>query len=205
MLHTNTASIHSVAERFVLDRLRGRLNRGFKPLLNATLLALTCTLTSGLSAQTLESKSPFLPPGHNAPRPEAPKPVQVNGPISREIEFRGVVQMNGVYQFSVFNKSEQKGYWIRENESKDGIGIRSFDADSMSITVNQNGRSERLSLMESTDSPLPVAISTPPATNSGQANKPVLPPGLENLTNNSGNSSRPSRVVPRRRVILPRK
>ncbi len=193
-----------VGEGLSNEHLRAGLSRCIKSLLCCALF--TFTLTSAQTT-TLKEKSPFLPPDHNV-APPPPKPVQtVNGPISREVEFRGVIQMGGVYQFSIFNKKEQRGYWIRENETQEGIGVRSFDPDSMSITIEQDGRSERLTLMTSTDSPLPVATSTATTsstTASPAVPKPVLPPGIENLTQNNQEAPRP-RVIPRRRVILPRK
>lgn len=167
--------------------------------------ALTLSSICTLSAETLESKNPFLPPGYGKEAPvQKVEPVVQNGPISREVEFRGIVQLDGVYQFSVFNKSSQKGYWLRENESEDGISIRSFDAESMSITLQMNGRSERLTLMSESDAPLPVSTSvsiTQP--NNTNANIPT-PPNL-GITNNSNNSEDRRRVIPRRRVILPKK
>ncbi len=107
--------------------------------------------------------------------------------------------MNGIYEFSLFNKKLNRGYWIAENASESGISVRNFDLSGMRITVTQNGRSEQLTLMTATDSPLPVAISMP--------TKPAaLPPGL-NIPGLKTNSPKPSasRVIPRRRVILPNK
>ena len=165
------------------------------------LVVLAC-LTLGISlaaaSSKLESNSPFLPAGYNTPKPVKPPPV-VNGPLSRELEFRGIVQMNGIYEFSLFNKKLNRGYWIAENGAESGISVRNFDLSGMRITVSQNGRSEQLTLMTATDSPLPVAISMP--------TKPAaLPPGL-NIPGLKTNSPKPSasRVIPRRRVILPKK
>ncbi|MDP4645048.1 MAG: hypothetical protein NWS71_11465 [Opitutales bacterium] len=167
------------------------------------LLCVLFTLTSSLSlsSQTLESRSPFLPHDHKKPtRVEPPKAVAANGAIARQIEFRGIVQMNGVYKFSLFNKSDQKGYWIPEGESRDNIKITKFDVDSKTVTVSQNGRTEKLTLMESTDVPMAVATSAPPATANNAT--PNLPPGLTVQVNNN---SKPTTTVPRRRVILPKK
>ena len=164
------------------------------------LVVLAC-LTLGISLAAASSKlvsnSPFLPQGYKDMTPKPP-PV-VNGPLSRELEFRGIVQMNGIYEFSLFNKKLNRGYWIAENGSESGISVRNFDLSGMRITVTQNGRSEQLTLMTATDSPLPVAISMP--------TKPAaLPPGL-NIPGLKTNSPKPSasRVIPRRRVILPNK
>ncbi|MEN8662853.1 MAG: hypothetical protein ABF330_10235 [Lentimonas sp.] len=161
------------------------------------LLSLALSLPVAASS-TLQDKSPFLPPGHNKPKVAPPPPVKTNGPLSREIEFRGVVELEGTYRFSLFNKSDQKGYWIKQGSSKKGISVSNFDLENMSITIAQNGRSERLTLMESTDIPLPVVASAPPKkSKTNQA----LPSGIQ--VTNSGKATKGT--VPRRRVILPKK
>ena len=190
----------------LIQTTKGLLRRAFTGhgVLKRSWLALTLTLAlaHSASAATLESKNPFLPPGYGKKEVKPPPPVvQANGPISREIEFRGLMQFGGVYQFSVYNKSEQKAYWLYENQAEGGITVRGYDADSRTVTVNMNGRSERLTLMTTNDAPLPVVASTSAPVNPNAA-KPQLPPGLQNPTNNaSGNK----RVIPRRRVILPKK
>ena len=161
---------------------------------------------SMLSAETLESSNPFLPPGYGEEK-EAPKPVvQSNGPISREIEFRGLFKMNGQYQFSLFNKRDQKSYWLKENEAAaQGISVRNYDSGSQSITVSISGHTERITLITANSSPLPVVASvSPPVNTNGNAKQPGLPPELQNVlepNNNSGSK----KTVPRRRVILPKK
>ena len=177
-----------------------RSSRGTLPrrLLSFGLLASIATLCS--AASNLESNSPFLPPGYNTAKPAPPKPVpQANGPLSRELEFRGVVQMGGSYQFSLFSKKDNRGYWIPENSSENGIRVSNFELDAMRITVNSNGRTEQLTLMNATDSPLPVARTAPTAAK--QPKQPKIP----GLNTSSKKPSSSSRVIPRRRVILPKK
>ena len=163
---------------------------------------LTFTLLSGvsvLSAETLESSNPFLPPGYGEEK-EVPKPiVQSNGPISREIEFRGIAKMDGQYQFSLFNKRDQKSHWLKENEAAaQGISVRNYDSNSKSLTVNMSGRTERLTLATPSSTPIPVVASAI------QSSSPQPSPTPQNITKaNNGNNT--NRVVPRRRVILPKK
>ena len=159
-----------------------------------------------LSAETLESNNPFLPPGYGEKK-EAPEPVvQSNGPISREIEFRGLIKMNGQYQFSLFNKRDQKSYWLKENEAAaQGISVRDYNSGSQSLTVSKNGRTERITLIDAKSSPLPVVASvSPPVNTNGNAKQPGLPPVLQNITKPTNNND-VKRAVPRRRVILPKK
>ena len=179
-------------------------NRAVTSLRKTCLALVLCALTAGaLTAATskLESNSPFLPPGYSNKKPATPKPVtKVNGPLSRELEFRGIVQLKGIYEFSLFNKKLNRGYWIAENSSESGIRVRNFDLDAMSISVTLNGRTEQLTLMTATDSPLPVAIST-------VAKPPIRPnqPNIPGLTPSNTKKATTSRVIPRRRVILPKK
>ncbi|MGC6606694.1 MAG: hypothetical protein ACON5O_08050 [Lentimonas sp.] len=157
------------------------------------------------ASSSLGSNSPFYPPGYN-PNPKKPvaPPVQNRGPFARQLEFRGVAELDGAYRISIFNKADQKGYWIKVGEKKEGIHVTTFDLGSMTVTLNQNGRSERLSMMESTDSPLPVVASAPAPANipskpsTGNKNQPVFKP-------NTNSQKKTSSTVPRRRVILPKK
>ena len=161
---------------------------------------------SVLSAESLESSNPFLPPGYGEKK-EVPKPVvQSNGPISREIEFRGLVKMKGRYQFSLYNKRDQKSYWLKENEATaQGISVRNYDSGSQSLTVSMSGRTERVTLISASSSPISVVASvSPPVNVNGNANKPGLPPVLQNITKPNTNND-VKRAVPRRRVILPKK
>ena len=187
-----------------------RLTSGFAQFTKRTShRGLTLLLLAGvsmLSAESLESSNPFLPADYGE-KVEAPKPVvQSNGPISREIEFRGLVKMNGQYQFSLFNKREQKSYWLKENEAAaQGISVRNYDSGSRSLTVSMSGRTERITLIAANSTPLPVVASVSPLINTnGNANKPGLPPVLQNITKPNTNND-VKRVVPRRRVILPKK
>lgn len=179
------------------------------PFRTIALALLSAGLTSVVFANNgdLKTNSPFLPPNFNKPTEVAPPPPQVNGPIAKQLEFKGLINLGGEYRFSVFNKQDQRSYWLTEGQGQDGISISSFDADAQTVVVNMNGRSEQLTLMSASDAPLPVKASMPHAnkTPNRGANTPqrpnILPPGLP--TNNSNNTR--SKVPPRRRVILPKK
>ena len=171
-------------------------------LLSITTISIsTCCLLSGESLK-LASNSPFLPPGYSEKKPmPLPEEVQqVNGPLSKDFEFRGIVQLDDIYQFSLFRKSENKAYWISENESENGISISDFDLDSMQITISANGQSEQITLMTASDSPLPVA--TTPAKPIDMPNQ-VQPPQIS--TNAEKKPIPTRRTIPRRRVVLPKK
>ena len=178
---------------------RSRAGLGDRLLLLFSLLSSTALCSA---ASNLESNSPFLPHGYSKLKPTPPpKPITkptINGPLSKELEFRGVVQLQGNYEFSLFSKKDNRGYWIAENTSEEGISVGNFDREAMHITVTRNGRSEQLTLLSATDKPLPV-VRTRPTT----AKAPKTPniPGLKSAEKKPVKS----RSVPRRRVILPKK
>ena len=53
----------------------------------------------------LPYNSPFLPQNYGIKKmAPVPQPVKGNGLISRQIEFRAIIQLGGSYRFSLFNK-----------------------------------------------------------------------------------------------------
>ena len=146
----------------------------------------------------LPYNSPFLPQNYGIKKmAPLPQPVRGNGLISRQIEFRGIIQLGGSYRFSLFNKKENKGYWVSENEGSNGIKAINYNPDSMSLTLSMNGTVEQLTLISANESPLPVAVSVPPSKETPLSNT--------NLTAPKPQTTNKARVVPRRRVILPKK
>ena len=149
-------------------------------------------------ARTLVTKNPFLPTDYkkndiSVTRPE----LQPSGAISKLVEFRGLITLGNVTQFSLYNKRENKSYWVSKNQSEGGISIGHYDERSKAITVSLNGRTERLTLMSATNTPLPVVASY----NQPAAQKVILP---STQNNKSGQQEDNRRVIPRRRVILPK-
>ena len=149
-------------------------------------------------AGTLVTKNPFLPTDYkkndiSVTRPES----QQSGAISKLVEFRGLFTLGNVTHFSLYNKRVNKGYWVSENQSEGGISVGHYDERSKAITVSMNGRTERLTLMNATNTPLPVVASY-----NQQAVQKVILPSTQN--NKSGQQEDNRRVIPRRRVILPK-
>ena len=149
-------------------------------------------------AGSLENKNPFLPTDYkkndiSVTRPE----LQPSGAISKLVEFRGLMTFGNVTQVSLYNKRENKRYWVSENQSEGGISIGRYDERSKAITVSMNGRTERLTLMSTTNTPLPVVASY---------NQPAAQKVMPSTQNNkSGQKEVVRNVIPRRRsVILPK-
>lgn len=159
-------------------------------------IGLVASTLSGQGYNALSENSPFLPPGYNDKEEPPPPPVVNSGPLAREVEFRGIMKKDGEYQFSIFNKKEQKGYWLKENELQAGMTIGNYDPDSMAITLKSNGRSERISMASASENPLPVSMSSN-NPNRQDADMPEM--------NSNTDDTNKRRIIPRRRVILPRK
>ena len=170
-----------------------------------TVLSILCLPVMLAAQKTLEQNSPFLPPGYQENKPAEPEAPQAPpGMIAREIEFRGIVKFGNEYQFSLFDKRAQKGYWIKMNETQGGMSVRSYNPSEMSIAVSRDGRTERVSLLQATENPLPVPVAqvqpqAQPQQLPGAAQPtPAVRPAEQNQPNNV-------RTVPRRRVILPQR
>jgi len=88
---------------------------------------------TALSAQvSLLDNSPFLPP------PEPGAGTGDEGPVSQslnQLEFRGVTALDGQYIFSIYNKQTRESRWMSEGLEEDGLVIRSWDANKMSIII----------------------------------------------------------------------
>lgn len=149
-------------------------------------------------AGTLVNKNPFLPTDYEKNKitvgRQEPQP---SGTISKLVEFRGFITLGKVTQFSLYNKRENKSYWISENQSEGGISISDYDERSKAVTVRMNGRTERLTLMSVTNTPLPVVASY----NQPAAQQVILPSAQNNKSVQQEDNRR---VIPRRRVILPK-
>ena len=165
-----------------------------------TTLAVAVFISNPLIGNDLElpKNSPFLPHNYGVKKvTPRPKPVGGNGLISRQIEFRGIIELGGSYRFSLHNKKENKGYWVTENEGSNGIKAINYNPHSMSLTLSMNGTVEQLTLISANENPLPVAVSAPPSKGAS--------PGPPTLAAPKPQTTNKARVVPRRRVILPKK
>ena len=166
-----------------------------------TTLIVAVFISNPLIGSNLElpKNSPFLPHNYGVKKvTPRPQPVGGNGLISRQIEFRGIIELGGSYRFSLHNKKENKGYWVSENEGSNGIKAINYNPQSMSLTLSMNGTIEQLTLISANESPLPVAVSAP-------ISKEASPLGPATLAAPNPQTTNKARVVPRRRVILPKK
>ncbi len=161
-------------------------------------LGLAPGLLLAQDGKSVLTKSPFLPPGfgREVRTPEVPSGPQ-QGPLSREFEFRGVFQLGDTRQFSIFDRTNNKSRWVGVNEADERYSVVAYNPADRSITMRAGGRQETLSLMQATDTPLPVGnakATEAPATSTGGTPAATVNP--------AGSQAAPrTPVVPRRRIL----
>ncbi len=147
---------------------------------------------SFLQGTDLVDNSPFIPDNFNA-RQKANKP-QSNKPKTSglEVEFRGVYSIDGEYHFSIYNKKDQKGEWVRLGETGATYEVTGYDEASNSIQLNIDGKNQEMTLRTPDNKPIPVqtANATPKKTRQELA-----------AANRAARAKK--KPVVRRRVIVP--
>jgi hypothetical protein len=164
---------------------------------------LLCVGVSALAAtDSLVARSPFLPPGWGE-KPETPTPVVAAPPtiISRQLEFKGLIELDGVTRFSVFDKKSNEGHWLELNESAGDFQIVRFDSARQSILISSGGRTEELALASPDESPMQISGSVTPSVkkNTSTPGAPVT-----QASSPGGASGKAGPIIPRRRLIRPK-
>lgn len=111
-----------------------RSSEKFLPLLVRALapglLLLSATPAAAASDwQSLLGNSPFGPAASAA-----------NVPAAGELEFRGVVQDNGVYYVNLFNPATKTAQWIEVHGQTTGIQVNSYDSQTGRVSITHSGR-----------------------------------------------------------------
>jgi hypothetical protein len=103
--------------------------------LGAVLLAGPVALTAG-DWQNLIDNTPFGQAPANAPA------------ATGELEFRGVVQEEGVYLVNLYNPATKTAQWLPVNGKAPGLEVKAYDATSDKVQVSQGGHPLTLSLKQ---------------------------------------------------------
>ncbi len=111
--------------------------------------------------------SPFQAPVNNTP--VAPVEAPTANPLDN-FEFNGLIQIGGVLQASVYDKENNKSYWLTLNQpGEDGIMITDFNDEDQSIVASRNGFTKRMELPD----PNIVTIKAAPRPVQAQATRPA--------------------------------
>lgn len=163
------------------------------------LITFFCFFNLGLYSKTI---NPFERPGSRqakpppvirpAPPPPAPKSINPN------LELRGIFKFRDEWHFSLFDRSRNKGAWLKIGESFDDgkVEIEAFNPGTDELKL-KGGIS--LTLKKASNTVLPVP-SGQPAKKSSQSPKVAAP---IRATNSSGNRPRAITIPPR--VPLPKR
>lgn len=115
--------------------------------------------------QSLTANSPF---GHTT----------VADPVAApdELEFRGVVQEEGVYFVNLFNPTTKTSQWIPVQGRAPGLEVGSYDARTDKLQVTQAGRPLTLALKQARvtlvqPAPVPAAPNAQNSTDAGKGDR----------------------------------
>jgi hypothetical protein len=86
--------------------------------------------------ESLVKDSPFLPVAASGAA------AGQSGPL----ELRGVIMERGSYSFSLYDLNSKESFWVGLNETGFPVVVRSYDASSDTVTVEQQGRVLSLTL-----------------------------------------------------------
>lgn len=115
-----------------------QFQRAFRAATAAATIACVGVCTAG--TERLITNSPFLPQSAVAQTPSS-------GALDR-FELRGVASFGGVPTFSIYDTTNNRGYWIPLNTSEAGVRVASYDPASEAVVVEGEGGSRRLFLKE---------------------------------------------------------
>jgi len=105
----------------------------------ALVLALSAGLPAALCAadwQSLLGNSPF---GVSAAAPAG---------ATGDLEFRGVVQEEGVYLVNLYNPTTKTSQWLPVKGKAPGLEVKSYDASADNVQITQAGRALTLPLKQ---------------------------------------------------------
>ncbi len=140
-------------------------------------------------SQGLKEDSPFLPADYQQ-EAKAPEPVRAN-PLEK-LELRSITNLGKVQSFSVYNTSVSKGFWIKLNETVEGISVSDYNKGDESVLVRSGGFTRRLKLKEAKIVALavqaPVARPSVAPGTSAAAGTPNMTIGTANPQPNGRNA-----------------
>ena len=119
------------------------------------------------AADELIANSPFLPPGAAGPSASAS--------TAGTLELRSIIEVDGRYQFSIFDPAKQKGTWVGLREKGNDFVVTGFEVGANNVTVDYQGRSLSLELQKAKITAL--AISGGPVMQPGPMGGMMNPSG----------------------------
>ncbi|MBC2592833.1 hypothetical protein H5P28_01025 [Ruficoccus amylovorans] len=182
--------------------IRLHLSRGLL-MVRQALLAGVCLCAAGIATadEALVEHSPFLPPGWGEKKVTPPAAITTAPSfISRQLEFKGLIEMDGVTRFSIFDKKNNVGHWVTVDESINDFEVVRYDPQKQSILIRSGGQTEEIALATADDSPMQISGAPVSSVRATVSSRPVVT--LPTTGNNSSERS-PGPKIPRRRIVRP--
>lgn len=122
----------------------------------AAAIAVCSPSAQAANFQSLLERSPFAPPGQINLGGEAPVEQGV-------LEFRGVVTDADGVHYSVFDTTANKGHWLTATTTDKPFKVRSYDAATNTLEIEQGGKPVKLALKRAVIQPGQAVAAMIPA------------------------------------------
>lgn len=148
--------------------------------------------SAGAQGEDLKEGNPFLPENYQQQNQAeaAPEPVRAN-PLDK-LELRGITSLGKVQSFSVFDTKVSKGFWVKLNETVEGVSVSDYNKSDESVLVRSGGFSKRLKLKEAKILALAVQAPSPTQASAANANGKAMP----NMTTGTANVKQGATAAP---------
>lgn len=157
----------------------------------------TVTRTSNLI-----TSNPFAPKQNSIiKKPVVTTTTNRSGTLEKYLQFKSIAIIGDKKYFSVFNRRQNKSYWIPEGESVESISVSNYNPTTNTVSISDGVNRETFSIISADEKPLNVVSAVPnnPGTKDVKAAQPALPKAT---TTNTSTAKKP---IPRRRVVSTQK
>lgn len=129
------------------------------------LLGSTCLSQANPGIESLERRSPFVPYDYKG------GPGDNNGWAPSELQFRGIFELNGTTEFSLFDVKNKKSTWVALNETTGPYTIENYNPSEQTLSLSINGSPHQLKLSTPDGQPIPIAYQKNPRPTALAENK----------------------------------
>jgi hypothetical protein len=193
-------------------KLRDREMKALRTGIQRHLACLYCGLlllsASMVGAETPQSnlieRSPFLPPDYGKEK-ENLSNANLQNQVPSQVDFVGYSGFDGNWEVALYFTQSKEVHWMKPGDLIESVRLVDFDPQRGAIQISERNVSKFIRL----NAERPPAQDAPPPVRPTQARNSILPPGLnpqatDNATTANNNAAETRRVIPRRRVILPK-
>ncbi len=102
---------------------------------------------------SLRDNSPFLPPRRSDEAPARNTAAAEESEIARNLEFRGMIQHSGTWEFSIYDKTKKSSRWMQVNEYHPSLpySVVDFDPDVPRVLLRWGSDEDALKMITYAD------------------------------------------------------